>query len=224
MGLFSFVCPVCEQKKSNSQKSNGRFNNDYICKDCIKIINKSRHGEKNGQVMLKDLKDIVNGKNNSIQRSWSNNIKMQYGSLLDDFDILGKEMQNDILLENEYEEKLSYHYTFLEQEDMLYSTAINLPTIDNEATKKCLEICLSDIELAKDLKKYFIKKWNELPYYPAFYYASQLYDKLGELDNAIIICKKAVDLKYYRDNSKGGMPARLARLLNKKSKLENDRN
>ncbi len=217
MSLLSFTCPVCEIKKNNSEKSNGRFNERYICKDCMKIINRARGGQREGQVMLEDLKEIVK---NNIQREWSDNIKMQYGVLLNDFDILDKETQNYILLENEYEDKLSMHFSFLEQEDMLYSTAINLPKIDNETTRKCLEVCLQDISLAPEIKEYYTKKNDTLPQYPAFYYACQLYDKLGDLDNAIMICKEAIDLGYYRDNSKGGMPARMAKLITKKSKQD----
>jgi len=88
---------------------------------------------------------------------------------------------------------------------------------------------LQDIELALEFKKYcemrnkYLEYEEELPNYPSFYYLTQLYTKLEDIDSAINVCKKAVDLGYYRDGTKGGMPARLARLLKKKGKEKGDK-
>lgn len=221
-------CPVCEKEIENIELSNARFNEERICQRCIDIINFERGGEKPGTVFLNDLQDIVNNYNKKVvkPKCFCEEVKRNYGVLLKDFEILDPETQLTILLENKYSEILTQHYLFLEQENMLYSTAINLPSIKNDITEKCINICKKDIDLADAIKQYNIESAKisktevTIPRYPAFYYLTQLYDRLGLIDEAIKICQMAIELGYFRDNSKGGMPARLARLLKKQKKNE----
>ena len=225
--FFRKKCPVCGEKITNYNRSNAKFNNDYICKNCTYIINKCRGGEKSEDgIFLEDLQKMVrNFEKENLKKEY---VEKKYGELATNvmmYDSLDSEMKANIELDDRYADVITEHYRLMEEIDMLYSTAINLPNINNDATKKCIELCTIDINLASTFKDYCIEhnKINKisdpLPLYSSFYYLTQLYDKLGDIDKAIEVCQLAVSMKYYRDNSKGGMPARLARLLKKKSKI-----
>lgn len=215
-----------EQKKYEKERIKQEKIEEKRLKKEEKIQKKiEKRKENHGTLYLNELKNIGNQYSEKLQKPkhFCQEVKINYGVLLDDFDILDFETKQTIILENKYSETLTQHYLLLEQEDMLYSTAINLPSINNDVTKKCIDICKQDIELAEDIKQYHIEEAKIsntnpiIPNYPAFYYLTQLYDKSGKIDEAIKICKMAIDLGYYKDNSKGGMPARLARLIKKKN-------
>lgn len=54
-------CPVCNIRLNNSNKSNGLFNDYYICKNCIRKIKNYSGGENPIEhIYLEDLKKIVN--------------------------------------------------------------------------------------------------------------------------------------------------------------------
>jgi tetratricopeptide (TPR) repeat protein len=223
-------CPVCNNEITSKNESNAKFNSSIICNSCIKKINEFRGGQKDGNVNLDDLKKIINEYDENVLAKMpkSNYVINSYGLLATDptaYECLDAETRKRMAFEDEFSDVIEKHYSILPNIDMLYSTAINLPNIESEVTKKCIELCLEDISIAEEFKNYHLSICKldgikeELPLYRAFYYLSQLYDKLGNLDGAIEICRRAVELGYYRDNSKGGMPSRLARLLKKKNKV-----
>ena len=62
INLDSKNCPVCNKKLNNSNKSNAKFNEYTICKNCIKKINEHRGGEiPTDHIYLEDLQKIVRG-------------------------------------------------------------------------------------------------------------------------------------------------------------------
>ena len=92
-----YKCPVCEKQINNiSDLSNGKFNNLPICKECIKIINLYRGGEKNETVYLDDLKEIVNDyhnkQNSFLDQTEINQLKQilivdkETGEIIEDFE------------------------------------------------------------------------------------------------------------------------------------------
>lgn len=51
--------------------------------------------------------------------------------------------------------------------------------------------------------------------YPAFKQLAVIYEKSGQVQAAVALCKEAIALGYTRDGTKGGMEARLAKLMKK---------
>lgn len=211
-------CPVCNEKKLISDLSNARFNYEHICKKCIIKIQKKYGKPQLNNIYLEDLQNAVREYDSKQGKNSSNN----YDNFNNEDDFL-----TFSTLEEQYEVTISKHYMYLERIEMLYSTAINMPNIDNRATKECIELCKKDIELAESFKSYFLEKQQlthtneDLPSYGSFYYLTRLYDKLGMIEDAIYTCAYAINLGYWKDNSKGGIPARLARLIKKYYKIYN---
>lgn len=58
--IINKICPVCGKEISIYNRSNAKFNDDYICNKCIRIINKHRGGEKESKnIKLEYLQKIV---------------------------------------------------------------------------------------------------------------------------------------------------------------------
>lgn len=213
------TCPVCGKSLTNNYAGHVLFNDQNLCKHCSKALDESQYirigsSEKYDLDMVKEIVENYYNKDNYNYDFYDDNSKF-------DFELARKLTE----LDKEYANVLNNHFAWIEKTGELYSTAINLPDIHNNTTYKCIELCKKDIAIAKDYKLYNEKRnellndYSELPsYYPSYYYLIQLYVKLGDIDKAIYRCKEAIDLGYTRDNSKGGMVARLVRLIKKSKK------
>ncbi len=120
---------------------------------------------------------------------------------------------------NKYKDTIDKHYQLNDKIQVMYSIAINQENIFNEHTKKCEQLCLEDIKLAPTFRKYLGNDYNSEEAYYGMYSAfptlAKLYEKKGDIDNAILICTQAIQLGFIIDHSKGGMQGRLARLIKK---------
>ena len=59
------------------------------------------------------------------------------------------------------------------------------------------------------------KPFLQLPYYPAFKQLAIIYEKSGNLDEAIRVCEKAIEIGFTDDKTKSGMSGRLDKLKTK---------
>ncbi len=120
-------------------------------------------------------------------------------------------------LEKKYSRFTNRHYELIEEIKEAYSVILNLKGIDAKEMQQVIDLCFEDIELAPILKEYWTQAYPEhnLPSYPSFKRLAIIYEKRKEYDQAIEICKQAIELGYISDGS-SGMRGRLARLIRKK--------
>lgn len=60
MKIVDAKCPVCNRMINEINKSNAKFNDDYICIYCINVINKKRGGKISAiNINLEELQAIV---------------------------------------------------------------------------------------------------------------------------------------------------------------------
>ena len=152
-----------------------------------------------------------------------------HSELANDDDFLERELMYKKLdvLNQKYKAYVNKHYSLIEKIGFRYSVAINQKSIFNKETNICIDLCLEDINLAPELKKYFseesIIRGEELnlPTYPSFKYLAMIYEKQQDYLNAIKICIKAIKLGFLRDGTTGGMQGRLAKLIKKYNQQNN---
>jgi len=143
----TIICPICENETVRSNISNAKFNNDWICKDCIEKINELRGGEFPLQnVYLEELQKMIEDYNNySIEElrqkypcldnkfgKASKLAKMNFGMDATDrvaYSVCDENEKCLISIDNAYSDIVIKHYKNIEKMDMLYSTAINMPNI-----------------------------------------------------------------------------------------------
>lgn len=133
------------------------------------------------------------------------------------------------MIENKYRTIIDKHYRLLEKINMTYTVANNLYLPNSPEMQKVIDLCLQDISLAPKFLEYNIqeaKLYNRnlddwLPVYPSFKRLAIIYEKQGKLNEAIDICKYAIQLGFYKDGTAGQMPGRLARLI-KKARNKNE--
>ena len=129
-------------------------------------------------------------------------------------------------LDDKYMGILEKHFEYLEKIGMLYTVANNLSLPNSPQMQKVIDLCLKDISLAPQVAEYYIQdaQLNKedlktaLPHYPSFQRLAIIYEKQKEYDKAIEVCKKAIELGFYKDGTTGQMPGRLARLIKKANK------
>ena len=139
------------------------------------------------------------------------------------YDINYEELEK---LENKYRPILDKHYKNLEKIGMQYTVANNLSLPNSPEMQKVIDLCLEDITLAPEFLEFHIKEaklygknlQDWLPNYPSFQRLAIIYEKQGEYQKAIDVCKQAIDLGFYKDGTTGQMPGRLARLIKKANK------
>ena len=78
--------------------------------------------------------------------------------------------------------------------------------------------CKQDIDLVPKLNEYWDKMHEERPNIYSFKFLAMIYEKRGEYDKAIDVCKQAIKLGYSHDGTKGGMKARIEKLKQKAEK------
>ena len=201
------ICPFC-----NRNEVLEKHGDKYICIDCTVKFNFAMSNRKIANTTIEELKEYIK----------------KYDSK--DYNLITDGRTYKFVEYTKEEQELDRQYWELtEKSRELYYQAINQYNIDNLITKKCIGACLDDIYLANQLKEYqtkkekFDNKYSSLPNYSTFYFLIMLYEKLGFLDDAIYMCKEAINLGFSIDNTKGGTSARLARLLKKKEKEKGEK-
>lgn len=72
--------------------------------------------------------------------------------------------------------------------------------------------------MAPEMKEYFIKtapNLVKLPTYPSFKRLSIVYEKLGDINNAIKVLEQAIELGFDSDSTKSGLQGRIEKLTKK---------
>lgn len=129
-------------------------------------------------------------------------------------------------LDEKYSNILQKHLEYTEKIGMLYTVANNLTLPDSPQMQKVIDLCIKDISLAPQLSEFYMeiaKIYNQpletaLPVYPSFKRLSIIYEKQKEYEKAIEVCNQAIKLGFYKDDTTGQMPGRLARLIKKANK------
>lgn len=136
-------------------------------------------------------------------------------------------------IEKKYSKILDQHFKNIEKIKMLYTVANNLSLPDSPEMQKVINLCLDDIALAPQIYNYCKEMANHyndnldnhLFNYVSFQRLAIIYEKQGEYQKAIDICRQAIELGFYKDGTAGQMPGRMARLIkklnNQKLKLNN---
>lgn len=83
------------------------------------------------------------------------------------------------------------------------------------AIETCIEYCKRDIELFPKYRKPLDREMDGLPRIATFQRLAIIYEKQGQIDEAIKICKKALKYKL-RDSTKGGYEGRIEKLEKKR--------
>lgn len=157
-------------------------------------------------------------------KSTSKNKEETYEEHLNNFIPTGNYKLDDYYrIEKQYFPILNEHYKNVEKINMLYTVANNLSLPDSPQMQQVIDLCLKDIELAPQILNYckeIANNYDEdlekhLINYVSFQRLAIIYEKQKEYQKAIDVCKKAIELGFYKDGTSGQMPGRLARLIKK---------
>ncbi len=108
------------------------------------------------------------------------------------------------------------YFSGMENIEMTWSVLYNLNCYTGERAEKFIELC------QKNIKDFYT--WSEIgfkygetipPNVPAFKRLAMIYEKRGQFEESVSICKEAIKCGAYSDGSKGGMKGRLARMIKK---------
>ena len=80
----------------------------------------------------------------------------------------------------------------------------------------CIECCKRDIDLFPRYRKALEREMSVLPRITTFQRLAIIYEKQGQIDEAIKICKKALKYKL-RESTKGGYEGRIEKLEKKRT-------
>ena len=133
-------------------------------------------------------------------------------------DLYLQEQENALL--QEHRNDTEPFYRMMEDIEKKYSILINIDkNFQSNAADVLLSLCRDNIELKKQLDI----KWKGYEYHDIYTYAYQriamIYEKQGKYDLAAQACIDAINDGFIRDQTNGGMPARLARMI-KRGNLE----
>lgn len=215
-------CPICGEQLVISNMKGAKFDGYFICGSCEDIISKYYGNRKDrNNVYLEDLRNIVkNNKDN--KKNWTKEVKEEYGFILDDFNILDKQTQKEILLDNEYLKIINNHFSILLGLEEQYSIAIHQEKLNDEV-KKAMKLCYQDIGFAKKVKEYYVKMAKirkedvYLPEYPSFFKLSRLNELYFSYIDAMKPCIDGINY-HFTDEQK--LKKRIAILISKYNKKE----
>ncbi len=136
--------------------------------------------------------------------------------------------QKILYIEDKYSKIIHQHSENVKKINLLYSLVNNLTTPNSKEMENIILLCLEDIRLAPEYSNYIKeisvvsneKTEKFIINYISFQKLAIIYEKQGKLEEAIDICKYAIQLGFYKDGTAGQMPGRLARLV-KKSRKDN---
>ena len=138
-----------------------------------------------------------------------------------------REMQDyrkRIALDEKYKKVLKQHFELTELIGMKYTVARELCLPNSPEMEEVVQLCLKDIELSESVLAY----WKEFDAiyggepvgvrFDTFKRLAIIYEKQGKYDEAIAVCKQAIDSGVMADGTEGGMIGRAARLKKKQLK------
>ena len=126
------------------------------------------------------------------------------------------------------------HNRLVDEIGMRYTIANNLGLPNSPQMTEVIELCKQDIALAElfqqsqaEIQQVRVANgWAEadgpikgIVSFPTFKRLAIIYEKQKDYDNAIAVCKRAIELGYVDDGTDGQMPGRVARLMRKAGNL-----
>lgn len=132
-------------------------------------------------------------------------------------------------VQNKWQVIMLEHDRLLREIGVAYTIANNLKLPDSPQMQHVVELCKKDIALAsmyrqaqEEMQQVRIKNgWVDseqiqcIPAFPTFKRLAIIYEKQKDYDNAIAVCRNAIELGYMDDGTDGQMPGRIARLMRK---------
>lgn len=99
----------------------------------------------------------------------------------------------------------------------ILNSLINLTYLlrdNSEELDKCIHFCKMDIKLLPDFLHAWQQKWTNIPRIPSFERLAIIYEKQGNINEAIKVCEIAIQ-NHLKDSTKGSFEGRLSRLQKK---------
>lgn len=113
------------------------------------------------------------------------------------------------------------HFDLMPKIDELYSSVMHSKDYFGSKAKKLEALCKRDISLAPDVWKSMKQSSPQLrtrPTYPSHRQLATLYERRGEYDKAVEICRKAIRDGYNDDGTQMKMSGRIERIKEKAKK------
>ena len=108
------------------------------------------------------------------------------------------------------------YFKQMESIDVQWAVISNLRAYNSKEAQNLELLCIQNTLLYKSIVNEFRAKGIEEPHHaPCYVRLCMLYEKQGRFEDAVQMCKEAIDAGAYDDGSKGKMYGRLARLLRK---------
>lgn len=132
-------------------------------------------------------------------------------------------------VQNKWQVIMEEHDRLLNEIGIAYTIANNLNLPNSPQMQHVVELCKKDIALASmyrqaqdEMQQVRVKNgWAEaeqvqcIPTFPTFKRLAIIYEKQKDYDNAIAVCRNAIELGYMDDGTDGQMAGRIARLMRK---------
>lgn len=129
-------------------------------------------------------------------------------------------------LMKQYKSILEKHGKLREQIGIQYTVAREKNGFDSKEMEAVVDLCKKDIDLAGDVMEYYHRSESvngvhvdPSAYMDTFQRLAIIYEKQGKYDEAIEVCKQAIQYGILRDGTQGGMQGRIARIMSKKKKV-----
>ena len=121
-----------------------------------------------------------------------------------------KEQEHRQKIEQQYKRVLDEHFSLIETIKTEYSAALK-KGIDSRAMNKVVALCKADIALSGKIKDYCKKIGDPLYTLPAYERLAIIYEKRGEIDKAIEVCKASIAIGNHKDDFQARMKRLKAR-------------
>ena len=113
------------------------------------------------------------------------------------------------------------HFDLMPKIDELYSAVMRSNDYTSAKARRLEELCIRDVSLAPDVwigMKRSSPQLRSRPTYPSHRQLATLYERRGEYDKAIDVCRKAIRAGYNDDGTQMKMSGRIERLKEKAAK------
>ena len=107
------------------------------------------------------------------------------------------------------------HFDLMPKIDELYSSVMHSKDYTGSKAKRLEELCKKDISLAPDVWKGMKQNSPQLcspPTYPSYRQLATLYERRGEYEKAIDVCRAAIRDGYNDDGTRAKMSGRIERI------------
>lgn len=116
---------------------------------------------------------------------------------------------------NTYQDAENEHFELMPKIDELYSSVMHSKDYTGSKAKRLEELCKKDISLAPDVWKGMKQNSPQLcspPTYPSYRQLATLYERRGEYEKAIDVCRAAIRDGYNDDGTQAKMSGRIERI------------